>query len=148
MDTIATMTSIALQYGVPLKTLVDKFSHTRFEPSGFTNNKDIPFAKSIADYVFRYLGSRFLQGEVPVPDEQEAQSEDSGLGEARVVQMPRVAPVAGGSGAAAAPRAGAEAAYSFVNQADAPPCSDCGSITVRNGACYKCVNCGLSMGCS
>ena len=62
MDTIATMTSIALQYGVPLKALVDKFSHTRFEPSGFTNNPEIPMAKSIMDYVFRWLGNRFCRG--------------------------------------------------------------------------------------
>jgi ribonucleoside-diphosphate reductase alpha chain len=144
MDTIATMTSIALQYGVPLKTLVDKFSHTRFEPSGFTNNSEIPFAKSIADYVFRYLGSRFLQTEAP-PDEQETQAEAAGLGEAKLRVLPRAA-VAGGSGRTA--RAPQEVPQAFVNQADAPPCSDCGSITVRNGACYKCANCGLSMGCS
>ena len=65
MDTIATMTSISLQYGVPLKALVDKFSHTRFEPSGFTNNKQIPIAKSVTDYVFRYLGNRYLEVEEP-----------------------------------------------------------------------------------
>ena len=141
MDTIATMTSIALQYGVPLKALVDKFSHTRFEPSGFTNNPEIPFAKSIADYVFRYLGSRYLRGEEPVADEQETDAESVGLGEGRPALR---AVVAGGSGRA---RPG-EGAATFVNQADAPPCSDCGSITVRNGACYKCANCGLSMGCS
>ncbi|MCZ7617165.1 MAG: vitamin B12-dependent ribonucleotide reductase [Myxococcota bacterium] len=143
MDTIATMTSIALQYGVPLKTLVDKFSHTRFEPSGFTNNPEIPFAKSITDYVFRYLGSRFLDTEAP-PDEQETQSEAVGLGDTKVVRaLPRAA-VAGGSGRPASN----EAKRAFVNQSDAPSCSDCGSITVRNGACYKCANCGLSMGCS
>jgi ribonucleoside-diphosphate reductase alpha chain len=65
MDSIATMTSIALQYGVPLKALVDKFSHTRFEPSGFTNNPEIPLAKSVTDYVFRYLGNRFCHDEGP-----------------------------------------------------------------------------------
>ncbi|MEE3325758.1 MAG: vitamin B12-dependent ribonucleotide reductase, partial [Myxococcota bacterium] len=68
MDTIATMTSIALQYGVPLKALVDKFSHTRFEPSGFTNNKEIPIAKSVMDYVFRYLGHRFIDGQAVLPE--------------------------------------------------------------------------------
>ena len=78
MDTIATMTSIALQYGVPLKALVDKFSHTRFEPAGFTNNREIPIAKSITDYVFRYLGNRFLRGEAEVPDEQETDTEAAG----------------------------------------------------------------------
>jgi ribonucleoside-diphosphate reductase alpha chain len=144
MDTIATMTSIALQYGVPLKALVDKFSHTRFEPSGFTNNREIPFAKSIADYVFRYLGSRYLQDELAVPDEQETQAESVGLGRPGL----RVA-VAGGSGAP--PRAaaiGSAAPVAFVNQADAPSCPDCGAIMVRNGACYKCANCGGTSGCS
>ena len=80
MDTIATMTSIALQYGVPLKTLVDKFSHTRFEPSGFTNNREIPIAKSVMDYVFRYLGNRFLQNEEEVADTQEVSAGESGSG--------------------------------------------------------------------
>ena len=141
MDTIATMTSIALQYGVPLKALVDKFSHTRFEPSGFTNNSEIPFAKSIADYVFRYLGSRYLSGETPVPDEQETEAEVVGLGQ--VARPALRAAVAGGSGG----RGGAEP-YAIVNQADAPSCSECGSIMVRNGACYKCANCGGTSGCS
>jgi ribonucleoside-diphosphate reductase alpha chain len=145
MDTIATMTSIALQYGVPLKTLVDKFSHTRFEPSGFTNNREIPYAKSIADYVFRYLGSRFLQDESVVPDEQETDAETVGLTPAR--PMLRAA-VAGGSVDAPAPRAASHPPAAFVNQADAPSCSECGSIMVRNGACYKCANCGSTSGCS
>jgi ribonucleoside-diphosphate reductase alpha chain len=133
MDTIATMTSIALQYGVPLKALVDKFSHTRFEPAGFTNNREIPIAKSVMDYVFRFLGNRFLH-EPEIADEQEASPEDSGL-------EPRVAVVAGGSGVDPLP-------YGIVNQSDAPSCSDCGSIMIRNGACYKCPNCGGTSGCS
>jgi len=141
MDTIATMTSIALQYGVPLKALVDKFSHTRFEPSGFTNNREIPIAKSVTDYVFRYLGSRFLAGEVPVSDEQEEQAESAGLAEPAPL---RIGAVAGGSGAAAEP----PSPYAIVNQADAPGCMDCGSIMIRNGACYKCPNCGSTSGCS
>jgi len=145
MDTIATMTSIALQYGVPLKALVDKFSHTRFEPAGFTNNRGIPIAKSITDYVFRYLGNRFLRGEAAVPDEQETDTEAAGLSPVR----PR-AVVAGGSGGLgnAPPAAAGLGAFSIVNQADAPTCSDCGSIMVRNGACYKCANCGGTSGCS
>jgi len=137
MDTIATMTSIALQYGVPLKALVDKFSHTRFEPAGFTNNREIPIAKSITDYVFRFLGNRFLRGEALAPDEQETQAEAVGLGAA-----PRAAIAGGAVGRAEA------AGLGFVNQADAPSCSDCGSIMVRNGACYKCPNCGGTSGCS
>jgi ribonucleoside-diphosphate reductase alpha chain len=143
MDTIATMTSIALQYGVPLKTLVDKFSHTRFEPSGFTNNREIPFAKSMADYVFRYLGMRYLQDESAVPDEQETEAESVGLASPRPLLR---AAVAGGS--VDAPRQSFGAPAAFVNQADAPSCSDCGSIMVRNGACYKCANCGGTSGCS
>jgi ribonucleoside-diphosphate reductase alpha chain len=136
MDTIATMTSLTLQYGVPLKTLVDKFSHTRFEPAGFTNNPEIPIAKSVTDYVFRYLGNRFLEGEPEVADEQEAQTSVSGL-------VPLRAAVAGGSGARPA-----SPPYGIVNQADAPSCSDCGAIMVRSGACYKCANCGGTSGCS
>jgi ribonucleoside-diphosphate reductase alpha chain len=132
MDTIATMTSIALQYGVPLKTLVDKFSHTRFEPAGFTNNRDIPIAKSVTDYVFRFLGDRFLHDEAVVPDEQETQASEAGL-----------VAVAGGSGSRDEGRS-----YAMVNQADAPSCMDCGTIMIRNGACYKCANCGSTSGCS
>jgi ribonucleoside-diphosphate reductase alpha chain len=139
MDTIATMTSIALQYGVPLKTLVDKFSHTRFEPSGFTNNREIPIAKSVTDYVFRYLGNRFMRGEAEIPDEQETAGEDSGL----EASAPQVA-VAGG--AVAGVQEGN--AYAIINQADAPSCMDCGTIMIRNGACYKCPNCGSTSGCS
>ena len=138
MDTIATMTSIALQYGVPLRALVDKFSHTRFEPAGFTNNPEIPIAKSVTDYVFRYLGNRYLQGEAEIPDEQEAQDEELGGARSPV----RVA-VAGGSGAG-----GAATPYGIVNQTDAPACSDCGAIMIRNGSCYKCANCGNTSGCS
>jgi ribonucleoside-diphosphate reductase alpha chain len=137
MDTIATMTSISLQYGVPLKALVDKFSHTRFEPAGFTNNREIPIAKSVTDYVFRYLGNRYLQDDAPVRDEQEADGDAAVQG----VAAPEVKAVAGGSGADPVP-------YSIVNQADAPSCSDCGSIMIRNGACYKCTNCGGTSGCS
>jgi len=133
MDTIATMTSIALQYGVPLKTLVDKFSHTRFEPSGFTNNKGIPMAKSVTDYVFRYLGNRFLRDEARVEDEQETEAEATGL-----------AVVAGGSGS----RGDAIGDGILASRSDAPPCPECGSITVRNGTCYRCPNCGVTTGCS
>jgi ribonucleoside-diphosphate reductase alpha chain len=137
MDTIATMSSIALQYGVPLKALVDKFSHTRFEPSGFTNNPSIPIAKSVMDYVFRYLGNRFLQGEPEVADEQE---DDAAVG---LPASGLRAAVAGGSDGSPA-----RSAYGIVNQADAPSCQDCGAIMIRNGACYKCPNCGSTSGCS
>ena len=165
MDTIATMTSIALQYGVPLKALVDKFSHTRFEPSGFTNNRQIPIAKSVMDYVFRYLGNRYLEVEdLPVPVD-----EDDGMGTTALVSsgdavessadsgspavptpLRAAGAVAGGSGNATSSAAASTSAMasSFVNQADAPSCMDCGSIMIRNGACYKCPNCGSTSGCS
>ncbi|MBW2419237.1 MAG: vitamin B12-dependent ribonucleotide reductase [Deltaproteobacteria bacterium] len=134
MDTIATMTSMALQYGVPLQTLVDKFSHTRFEPSGFTNSREIPIAKSITDYVFRYLGNRFLPLE----------SDESGDGDAVVTDALR-GKVAGGSVGRVSE---SSPPASFVNQADAPSCPDCGSIMIRSGTCYKCPSCGTTSGCS
>jgi ribonucleoside-diphosphate reductase alpha chain len=139
MDTIATLTSMALQYGVPLEVLVNKFAHVRFEPSGFTKNPDIPMAKSLTDYIFRFLGSRFLSAE---------QRRDVGLAEI-------VAPEAGASGAPAplALKGAIESptrtsAISFSPQADAPSCPDCGAIMIRNGSCYKCLNCGATSGCS
>ena len=149
MDTIATMTSIALQYGVPLKALVDKFSHTRFEPAGFTNNREIPIAKSVMDYVFRYLGNRYLAerksrsrrtSRRPRPEEVGARQHGFARGEGR-----------GRRGGASAPRSlrcSKSHVSAFVNQADAPSCMDCGDIMVRNGACYKCLTCGTTSGCS
>lgn len=136
MDTIAVLTSIALQYGVPLKALVDKFSHTRFEPSGVTNNPELRIAKSIPDYIFRYLGQRF-PGE---GDEGEGEGESGAMGSISV--LPARGAVAGGAADPEGER------NTFVNQADAPACTECGSITVRNGACYKCPNCGATSGCS
>jgi ribonucleoside-diphosphate reductase alpha chain len=146
MDTIATMTSVSLQYGVPLKALVDKFSHTRFEPSGFTNNREIPIAKSLVDYVFRYLGNRYL--EVELPESREGSGTAAAGSAAKNVRgeeapIPLRGAVAGGAVAGVTGEVG-----SFVNQADAPSCMDCGSIMIRNGACYKCPNCGSTSGCS
>jgi ribonucleoside-diphosphate reductase alpha chain len=133
MDSFATQTSLALQYGVPLRVMVNKFSHVRFEPSGFTKNPEIPIAKSIIDYIFRWLASRFLE-----PEEQDAvgvlRRQDRPAAEAG----PGSRTIAGGSGAA----------FTFTGDADAPPCLDCGAITVRNGTCYKCLNCGATTGCS
>lgn len=141
MDTIATLTSIALQYGVPLEALVSKFSHVRFEPSGFTSNKDIPIAKSLTDYIFRYLGIGFLTREqqeaagLIAPEEQSSQPErDSAKGS--LPAQPPTRPV------------DAENGHAFNPQSDAPPCQDCGAIMVRNGSCYKCINCGATNGCS
>ena len=141
MDSFATAISLALQYGVPLKGLVDKFSHMRFEPSGFTKNPDIPMAKSIMDYIFRWLASKFLDGEA----QQEAGviRQDS----AEEAHGRKVAAIA-----AQAPRGGAPVAsissVTSLYQQDAPPCPDCGAIMIRSGACYKCMNCGAVSGCS
>jgi ribonucleoside-diphosphate reductase alpha chain len=145
MDAFATSISIALQYGVPLQTLVDKFSHTRFEPSGFTKNPEIPIAKSITDYIFRWLASKFLSREgkeaagVILRDEPAADLALPLLGGGRLE------PVAAAVAATAAndtPRS------TFLYQQDAPSCHECGAIMVRNGSCYKCLNCGSTSGCS
>ncbi len=158
MDSFATSISLALQYGVPLKTLVEKFMHTRFEPSGFTGNPDIPMAKSIMDYLFRYLALKFLPPDERanvglIADQQDMYDNDN----LDMLSQPRAsAPAPGAAGPAGAPgspasgetRASAAERQVFVTQADAPPCPDCGGITSRNGACYRCSNCGTSIGCS
>jgi ribonucleoside-diphosphate reductase alpha chain len=135
MDTIGVLTSMALQFGVPLEVLVSKFSHVRFEPSGFTKNPDIPMAKSLIDYLFRFLGSRFLSGE-----------ERAAVGYVEREDAPRALPATG-----VRPRpepTSSRQTIAFSPQADAPSCPDCGSLMVRNGACYKCLNCGSTSGCS
>ena len=133
MDAFATAISLSLQYGVPLKVLADKFAHTRFEPSGFTNNPDLPIAKSITDYIFRWLSLKFLPAEGETESMMEAEAKKV------TPHVPRVSPPA---------IASKEMQSAFLNQADAPPCPVCGTITVRNGACYKCHNCGATTGCS
>ena len=216
MDSFATAISLSLQYGVPLRDLVSKFAHVRFEPSGFTGNSEIPIAKSIVDYIFRWLGSRFLakderdalgiisRGEpeatvlhspgsaasvgadvspdVDAADEAaranagEGGSRPSGLsvseeedarGSAVIEPAPEptVQPDKGpdipvlGNGHAERPSnglsgkpvplgLGATKPIAFQAQADAPSCAECGSIMVRNGSCYKCLNCGSTSGCS
>ncbi len=140
MDSFATAISMALQYGVPFKVLVDKFSHTRFEPSGFTKNPNIPMAKSIMDYIFRWLATKFLDGQVQRevgiirPEEDEAAAK-------KVVPMPAQVPRGG------APRPLVSVPTGLYQQ-DAPSCADCGAIMIRSGACYKCMNCGAVSGCS
>jgi ribonucleoside-diphosphate reductase alpha chain len=141
MDSFATTCSMALQYGVPLKVLVDKFSHTRFEPSGFTSNPQVPYAKSIMDYIFRYLASKFLP-----TDEALAlgvQVEQPPL-TTLTVQTP---PVLAGS-AARSETPSKKGSLVDIEDRDAPVCFECGSLMVRNGACYKCLNCGSTSGCS
>ncbi|HET7437841.1 MAG TPA: vitamin B12-dependent ribonucleotide reductase [Thermoanaerobaculia bacterium] len=178
MDSFATMTSLALQHGVPLQLLVDKFTHTRFEPSGFTKNPEIPMAKSIMDYIFKWLATKFLDRESQAHAGVILRDDPSIMGTAPVsaatatpkavtnVATPSASDVSFIEKVAVAaaststqpigfiatpkdadgpnPRGGATFAY----QQDAPSCSDCGSIMVRNGACYKCLNCGSTSGCS
>ncbi len=145
VDSIATLTSIALQYGVPLEVLCNKFSHTRFEPSGFTNNPQIPMAKSIMDYIFRWLQLRFLQGRAETKIDTVQDAPSTGLDTA--IQESEVKAAAKFD----APKMGKvvnQETLVFQAQADAPPCHECGAVMVRNGACYKCVNCGSTSGCS
>ncbi|MGE3843168.1 MAG: vitamin B12-dependent ribonucleotide reductase [Vicinamibacterales bacterium] len=136
-DAFAQAISYALQYGVPLQVLVDKFSHVRFEPSGMTKNPEIRFAKSIVDYVFRWMATKFLS--------PEAQYE-VGVNRDRPVASPADPPTVGAEPTVALPRGAAFAP--IQNQEDAPPCPTCGSIMVRSGACYKCSNCGTTSGCA
>jgi ribonucleoside-diphosphate reductase alpha chain len=139
MDAFATSISMALQYGVPLEALVEKFSHVRFEPSGFTKNPEIPYAKSITDYIFRWLASKFLSAE---------RQEAVGVQHSETSLRPHSGPVTPVSvrsdRAPEAPAAGA----AMRAQSDAPPCHYCGSIMIRNGSCYRCANCGSTSGCS
>jgi ribonucleoside-diphosphate reductase alpha chain len=141
MDSFATSVSLALQYGVPLKVLVDKFSHTRFEPSGFTGNPNIPIAKSIVDYIFRWLSLKFLPGEEGVGAYQALPADGGVEVEVKREKLEEVK-------ALPPPPARSSSRETFLNQQDAPPCHSCGEIMVRSGACYKCSNCGATSGCS
>jgi ribonucleoside-diphosphate reductase alpha chain len=138
-DAFAQAISYALQYGVPLQALVDKFSHVRFEPSGMTRNQEIRFAKSIVDYIFRWMASKFLS--------QEAQF---AAGVNGIEEHPHTEqlPLADATAPALASPTAANPHSTIQNQEDAPPCSTCGSIMIRSGACYKCVNCGNTSGCA
>jgi ribonucleoside-diphosphate reductase alpha chain len=165
MDSFALAISMALQHGVPLKLLCEKFEHTRFEPSGWSKNQDIGYAKSIMDYIFRWLHLRFLSGQ-----------QQSLFGDLRV-QSPLALSDPGENGAlppeetasmkgyrADSPAAGvgprnpkgrrdnvyhpSEGLKDLYEMGDAPSCSTCGAIMVRNGSCYKCLSCGSTSGCS
>jgi len=200
MDCIGTSVSVALQYGVPVISLVNKFTHQRFEPAGMTSNRDIPFAKSLVDYIFRWMGMEFIPGyrdaNAPKREPDQTISFDVAAQTAAPTSGQRLAGLVGEGevkpemtedlstrhtsklfdGAEEEPHAhvhitrtktvtrtetdldftGSAASASTsqfqlsmaATSADAPACSNCGSITVRNGACYKCVNCGTSLGCS
>jgi ribonucleoside-diphosphate reductase alpha chain len=124
MDSFATAISYALQYGVPLKFFVDKFSHVRFEPSGWTGNAQVPYAKSIMDYIFRWMGLKFLGPEYAVGE----------VGDTSRLRPTEPEP---------------QQSLPFDNGlADAPLCAECGGLMTRNGSCYKCENCGSTSGCS
>jgi ribonucleoside-diphosphate reductase alpha chain len=146
MDSFALAVSISLQHGVPLKLFCEKFAHTRFEPSGWSSNPDIGFAKSIMDYIFRWLQLRFMTGQQQFLFENlrpkpQAQPEGVGDLDASVARAPSPA-VASGSVHAA------DNLANLIDMGDAPSCHVCGSIMVRNGSCYKCMSCGSTSGCS
>jgi ribonucleoside-diphosphate reductase alpha chain len=214
MDSLATMTSLALQYGVPLRDLTNKFAHVRFEPAGFTGNSEIPIAKSIVDYVFRWMGSRFLPRDqrealgligseayeapsesaaapaisfaaapapvaaadpapaismAPAPAAVETKAAapwvtattpapaDANIPAAERITLPVMSNGNGNghtngngkaAGTAVMPSLGLNTKVAFSVSADSPSCAECGSIMVRNGSCYKCLNCGSTSGCS
>ncbi|HZR30281.1 MAG TPA: vitamin B12-dependent ribonucleotide reductase [Terriglobales bacterium] len=156
MDSFALAVSIALQHGVPLKLLCEKFEHTRFEPSGWSNNPELGFAKSIMDYIFRWLRLRFLTGQqqmlfenfrvrpAELPGGQTGAADESGLGDSALdskLEARNSKPAAGKFHAA-------DAMAELVDLGDAPSCHVCGSIMVRNGSCYRCMSCGSTSGCS
>ncbi|MDQ7014534.1 MAG: adenosylcobalamin-dependent ribonucleoside-diphosphate reductase [Planctomycetota bacterium] len=181
MDSLGTATSVALQYGVPIESLVNKFTHQRFEPAGMTTNKDIPIAKSLVDYIFRWVGMEFIPGyreanapkrpgePVPVPNDRLTRrtarlgADDRGITTDAQAANPQPAdtrrgPVVTSStsiterveteGVTYQTTQAATLSVALDNVSDSPPCDVCGTITVRSGTCYKCLNCGNSMGCS
>jgi ribonucleoside-diphosphate reductase alpha chain len=150
-DAFAQAISYALQYGVPLQALVDKFSHVRFEPSGMTRNPDVRFAKSIVDYIFRWMASKFLSAEAQyragVNNRDEVQEAKTAAVD---IPAPKVSSAETVTATVSATRAVVPASQmaAMQNQEDAPPCTTCGSIMVRSGSCYKCSNCGTTSGCA
>ena len=171
MDAFATSISMALQYGVPLTALIQKFSHMRFEPSGFTSNKQIPMAKSFLDYIFRWLATKFLsieeQNALGIMQTETVDSASSLTKTSPIVLSNSISSnvtsslkttTIGFHVNGADMNAKIEENYSskttslnalaFQISDDAPPCSSCGSsMMVRQGACYRCMNCGSQGGC-
>jgi len=153
MDSFALAVSISLQHGVPLRLFCEKFAHTRFEPSGWSSNPDIGYAKSIMDYIFRWLQMRFLSGQQqflfenlkpkPQPSPEGVGDLNGSIGSGSESSLrPETRDLRPGS-----PHA-ADALSNLIDMGDAPSCHVCGSIMVRNGTCYKCMNCGSTSGCS
>ena len=137
-DTIATLVSMCLQSGVPLKVLVKKFKDMRFEPSGFTNNPNIPTAKSVMDYVFRYIGMKYLSQEER--EELFGPSIDAGFNATSEGVNANEAVLA------SAPLKNTMPIQSVVTNADAPACANCGSLMIKAGSCYSCPNCFTTTG--
>ncbi len=183
MDSLGTATSVSLQYGVPIESLVTKFTHQRFEPAGMTTNRDIPFAKSLVDYIFRWLGMQFIEGyrDANAPKRESdapatrpgsrledpswsvthagqpadaasrtALPADRGTMPARTGRSSSMGGVGRGELTIVSSEIVMASTLSVAldSMGDAPPCDVCGTITVRSGTCYKCLNCGNSMGCS
>ncbi len=171
MDVLGTSISMGLQYGVPLEVFVNKFAHSRFEPAGFTKNPDIPIAKSVTDYIFRWLGMEFIPGyrEANAPqrigddhaEEPKATIKVNGHRTATIADLEHTEAVLGQAQAPDSPSPALPLAITddvkglekrdeqFAHfQSDAPACDNCGALTVRCGTCYRCFNCGNSMGCS
>jgi len=141
MDAFALSVSVSLQYGVPLRALVDKFCNSRFEPSGYTGNPEIRYAKSIVDYIGRWLGSKFISRDYLDNDGVSEQDTSAAVTAPVAAAKPRFAVVKPliEDDAAARHRAMMD---------DAPYCSECGMLMTPNGSCYKCSNCGSTSGCS
>jgi ribonucleoside-diphosphate reductase alpha chain len=153
---------MSLQYGVPLETLLKKFAHQRFEPSGFTRNKDIRNASSIIDYVFRWLAFQFIpdyretinalrtQPELAIPGMLDAEKKqvNRSVPELPISDDHDILEVKSSNGNGHGKATHKTLTSTFENQQDAPTCPSCGHVAVRNGACYKCLNCGESLGCS
>ncbi len=176
MDSLGTAISVALQYGVPMESLVGKFTHQRFEPAGMTTNADIPFAKSLVDYIFRWMGIQFIPGYRSQATPQRGSADPAAAPATGEVAVRDAKPAPAGNGhAIEITRESEESRFSAVSDrdhssitmtetrtksrtvldramgelmGDAPVCDVCGALTVRNGTCYKCMNCGNSMGCS
>ena len=169
MDVLGTSISMGLQYGVPLDVFVNKFAHSRFEPAGFTKNPDIPIAKSVTDYIFRWLGMEFIDGyreanapkrdyDEPAPAPKPVAKVD-GVRSATIADLEHTEAVLGGKNGHSSITSSTPLSISadglekrdeqFAHfQSDAPACDNCGALTVRCGTCYRCFNCGNSMGCS
>jgi len=152
MDSFGTAISLAFQHGVPLRLLVDKFTRTKFDPSGFTGNPEIPRASSIMDYIFRWLGAKFLKADRADGSVSSEMEIDPSGDLKRVADVMASAATTGGHKVevvdATTRGVTGNGNYSFIARTDAPTCPECGSIMIPNGSCHKCVNCGTTSGCS